>query len=700
MVRKMAYIGFSWLLGLFFASFFSFDTVIKACAVLGAAILILLLIMKKRSVTAIICCIFFAVGSLYYCLFDKTEYQDTVKYNNLTVTVDGTIQDYTDHKGDMTSYLIKGRINGETTALIQCYGTAYECSAGDNITVKGIAITPKSDYSFDGLSYYRAKGIYLIVNYPDEITITPSKGMSLKRILDTYRNHIYDVMSDHLSMDEFAVVKAMLFGDKSGIDSDTKTALYRAGIGHMIAVSGTHLAIVSSLIWFTLCFLPIKKQIRFVILMVPILIFTVMAGGTSSVKRAAVMMILVYGAQLFDRRADIANSLGIAAILLTMGCPFAVRDPSLLLSFAGVIGISGIAAEVIKIIQERIQLNFLSKSVIMSVCATACVFPVSVLFFNEISVAAPVTNIVLVPLCTIILICGILTALTGVFAAYPLMKLCGVCCRVVTALSGMIGNFKLAYIPLGYDFIKFMVIGAAVIVILFALFSKTRKYTGVSAAVVSIICILTVAVYKFIPTEHRNVVFFTDGKGASAIVLHDKRYAAVIDLHNGGNTYKYIDKYFSSMGIERAELVIFSEGSDVSAAGLRKLVQKYDAAEALIPDEVLHYSASFADNTEIYDTNTITSIKMPDYEIKIGDDNTVHISCKGCDIFAYNGAERPLSTGDFDVAVNYKGNNPSRYVNGIIYINNDPNIEVSDNVYLGQFVKIDIYNGKFTAEVL
>ena len=700
MVRKMAYIGFSWLLGLFFASFFSVDIVTKICAVLVAAIVILLFTMKKKSVTAVVCCVFFAVGCLYYSVFDQTVYQDAVKYNNLTVTVDGTILDYTDHSGDMTTYLVKGRINGETAALIQCYGTAYECSAGDSITVKGIARTPKSDYKFDGLSYYKAKGIYLTVNYPDEIKITPSESVSIKRALDSYRNHIYDVMSDHLSMDEFAVVKAMLFGDKSGIDSDTKTDLYRAGIGHMIAVSGTHLAIVTSLIWVILCLLPIKKHIRFVILMIPILIFTVMAGGTSSVKRAAIMMILVYGSQLFDRRADMANSLGIAAILLTSGCPFAVRDPSLLLSFAGVIGIGGVAPEVIKFLQERIRLNSLCKSIIISLCATACVFPVSVLFFDEISIAAPITNIVLVPLCTIILICGVLTALTGGLAAFPLMRLCGVCCRIVTTLSGMIGKFKLAYIPLGYDFIKYMVIGAAVIVILCAIFSKTRKYTGISAAAVSILCILTVSIYKFIPTEHRNAIFFTDGKGASAIVLHDKRYAAVIDLHNGGNNYKYIDKYFSSMGIERAELVVFSEGTDVSAAGLRKIVQKYDAAEALIPDEELQYSASFADKTEIYDTNTVTSIKMPDYEVKIGDNNTVYISYKGCDIFAYNAAERPLSSGDYDAAVNYKGNKPSRYVNGILYINTDPNVEESDNVYSGQCVKIEIYKGKFTAEVL
>lgn len=700
MVRKMAYIGFSWLLGLFFASFFPFDIVTKVCAVLCAAILILLLMLKKKSVTAVVCCIFFAVGSLYYCLWDKTIYQNTVKYNSLTVTVDGTIQDYTDHDGDMTTYLVKGRINGETTAFIQCYGTAYECSAGDSITVKGIARTPKSDYKFDGLSYYKAKGIYLTVDYPDEIKIVPSNKVSIKRMLDTYRNHIYDVMSDNLSTDEFAVVKAMLFGDKSGIDSDTKTDLYRAGIGHMIAVSGTHLAIVSALIWFILCFLPIKKPVRFVIMLIPILIFTVMAGGTSSVKRAMVMLILVYGAQIFDRRADIANSLGIAALLLTVGCPFAVRDPSLLLSFAGVIGIGGVAPEVIKFLQERIRLNFLCKSVIISLCATACVFSVSVLFFNEISIVAPVTNIILVPLCTIILVCGVITALTGGLAAYPLMKICGVCCRIVTAVSGMVGKFKLSYIPLGYDFIKYMIIVAAVIVIILALFSKTQKYTGVSAAITLTICIAVVFAYKFIPSEQCNVVFFTDRKGASAIVLHDKRYAAVIDLHNGGNTYKYIDKYFASMGIERVGLLVFSEGSDVSVGGMRKLLQKYNGKEALIPNDTMNYSASFAENTVLYDTDKITSIKIPDYEIMLGSDNTVFISCKGCDIFAYNSAERPLSSGEYDIAINYKGKKPSKYVNGMIYINTDPSIESNTDIYSGQCVKIDICSGNITAEVL
>lgn len=699
MVRKMAYIGFSWLLGLFFASFFSSDIVIKTCAVVGAAILILLLLLKKKSVTAVVCCVFFALGSLYYCVFDHIVYGNAVKYNNLTVSVDGVIVDYTDHSGDMTTYLIKGRINDETSALIQCYGTAYECAAGDSITVKGTTCTPNSDYTFDGLSYYKAKGIYLVMSYPDEINITRSDGVSLRRALDSYRNYIYSKMSRYLSMDEFAVAKAMLFGDKSGIDSDTKTALYRAGIGHMTAVSGTHLAIISSLIWFVLSYMPIKKRSRFVCLMIPLLLFTVLAGGTSSVNRAAVMIILVYGAQLFDRRADLANSLGIAAVLLTAGCPFAVRDPSLLLSFAGVIGIGGVAPGIIKLLEERVKLNFLLKSVIVSLSATVCIFPVSLLFFDEISIAAPVTNIVLVPLCTVILLCGVITALTGGIAAYPLMKLCGLCCRMVTALSDIVANLKFTYIPLGYDFIKYMVMGAAVIVIIFALFSKLRKYTGISAAVVSAVCILAVSVYKFIPSEHRTAVFFTDGKGASSIVLHDKRYAAVIDLHNGGNTYRYIEKYFSSMGIERAELVVLSDGSDVSAGGFRKLMKKYAAAEVLIPDRSMSYTASFADNAVIYDINDITTVKMPDYEVMIGDNHTIFISCNGCDIFAYDSAERPLSSGSFDIAVNYHGKAPSRYVDGGIYINT-ADAETTERQYSGECIKIDIYAGNYTAEVL
>lgn len=699
MVRKMAYIGFSWLLGLFFASFFSSDIVIMTCAAVGAAALILLLTMKKKSVTAVICCIFFALGGLYYCVFDHIVYGNIVKYNNLTVSVDGVIEDYTEHSGDMTTYLVRGVINGEASALIQCCGTAYECAAGDSITVKGKACTPSSDYTFDGLSYYKAKGIYLVISCPDELNITRSDGVSLRRALDSYRNYIYGRMSRYLGMDELAVAKAMLFGDKSGIDSETKTALYRAGIGHMTAVSGTHLAIISSLIWFVLSYVPIKKRSRFVCLMIPLLLFTVLAGGTSSVNRAAVMIILVYGAQLFDRRADIANSLGIAAVLLTAGCPLAVRDPSLLLSFAGVIGVGGAAPGMIRLLEERFKLNFLCRSMIVSLCATACVFPVSLLFFDEISIAAPVTNIVLVPLCTVILLCGVITALTGGIAAYPLMKLCGLCCRMVTAISEMVANLKFAYIPLGYDLIKYMVMGAAVIVIIFALFYKLRKYTGISAAAASIICMLTASVYKFIPSEHRTAVFFTDGKGASSIVLHDKRYAAVIDLHNGGNTYRYIEKYFSSMGIERAELVVLSDGSDVSAGGFRKLMKKYDAAEVLIPDGSMGYTASFADNAAIYDTNDITAVKMPDYEVRIGDEHTIFISCGGCDIFAYDSAERPLSSGSFDIAVNYHGKVPSRYVDADIYINTADE-ETAERQYSGECIKIDIYDGNFTAEVL
>ena len=145
----------------------------------------------------------------------------------------------------------------------------------------------------------------------------------------------------------------MLFGDKSGIDDTTKTLLYRAGIGHMMAVSGVHLAVVCSLIWFILCMFNMSKYLRFGILMIFNAAFVILAGMSNSVIRAAVMLFLVYGASLFDRRSDLMNSLGIAVILLTAGNPFVVRDASFVLSVTGVIGIGGIAPVITKMIEDK-----------------------------------------------------------------------------------------------------------------------------------------------------------------------------------------------------------------------------------------------------------------------------------------------------------------------------------------------------------
>ena len=105
-------------------------------------------------------------------------------------------------------------------------------------------------------------------------------------------------MRTQLDSESNALVDAIMFGDKSNIESDTKKMMYRAGIGHIMAVSGVHLSIVCSLFWFALKLTELNKFARFGIVLIPMFAFVMLSGASNSVIRAAVMLILVYGSSL------------------------------------------------------------------------------------------------------------------------------------------------------------------------------------------------------------------------------------------------------------------------------------------------------------------------------------------------------------------------------------------------------------------
>ncbi len=706
MVRKMAYAGFSYLLGLFFASFFFFEVnvTVGICIMLVGGILCFFI--KNKNFTVPVCCICFSIGCIFYALFDCYVYDNTVKYNGCTVQIDGVISDYKDYARDRSSYTIKGTINGELKAKILCYGEAVECNIGDSISVKGKAVTPKETYLFNSKAYYKSKGIYLVVNSADELTVKAGNGLPIKRALCSYRDFIYNKIRKYLSLDESAVVKAMLFGDKSGIDDTTKTLLYRAGIGHMMAVSGVHLAVVCSLIWFILCMFNMSKYLRFGILMIFNAAFVILAGMSNSVIRAAVMLFLVYGANLFDRRSDLMNSLGIAVILLTVGNPFVVRDASFVLSVTGVIGIGGIAPVITKMIEDKQgkPLKKYIKSLIASCCVSAVIFPASFMFFDEISIVSPISNLILIPFCTVILVCGVLTAISGGILAFPLMKAAGVCCNIVLIISKWIGSFKLAYIPLGYDFIGLIIVIALIVIVVTALLTQNMNQTVLSAVFIFSVCVAVTSVYKFVPSDHISVAVLNNGRGSSSVVIHDKKSAAVIDLNKGGKTADYVIKYLSRLGTDRIDISALMVDHNFSEAIYKRDYELFDVGTVFIPlgEYNQDYKASYGSATEIIDIKRTAIVDMPEYKIKFNSNNTIELYINGCSILIYDG--KTDVNGAYSVVVNYSatGNDEDIYGDILVFTDSGAVAEkTSDNyVYIGENVQLNIYDKKIRTEVI
>lgn len=614
----MAYIGFSYLAGLMAASFISFYLSLRIGIAVAALAALSAFLLKPKKAAVCVCLISFGIGAAFYSAYGTAVYRSIIKYDGADVIIEGGIADCSELASDKAVYTVKGKINGDVTATVTCFTDSGFFDIGDAVTLSGRATKLVNSYDFPSEDYYKAKGIYLRINSAKALK-SEDGGFSFKRTVRDYKNHIYSVIKSRLSAEDTSVMTAMLFGDKSYIEDSTVTLMFRSGIGHIMAVSGVHMSAVCSFMTVLFDFFKLNKKLKFILLFIIIFLFASLADMSNSVMRAGLMILIVYGAELFRRRADALNSLGIAVILLTLPCPFAVRDASFLLSVGGTFSIAVAAPLVIEAIRGRGKddkkkrgrkgrfLVPIRDSVISSACTVLIVFPVSFMFFEEISIISPLTNLILIPLCTIILICGVITALTfGVgFIAFPLLALCGPCCKAVIAVSRFAGGLEFAYIPVGFEFVRYGAAITIIMIVISALVLKDKKSLSVISCILLIFCVLSIPVYRAFPSDGVSAAVLGDGK-SSALIIHDKKTASVIDLKGGGKQAPAVRKYLNSIGIRKIDAVIFRAGSLTAHPAYLKELELFDTASVLFPegDYLLGEKAAFGRHTMFFDPNS------------------------------------------------------------------------------------------------
>lgn len=689
MTRKMAYIGSSYLIGLFFASFLPCGVNIFVSAGIIISSAGMLAVFGKKYVKPFVCAVCGAAAMLSFGLYETAVYGNIVKYDGCEVELVGTVSEYAEHSGDKASYIVKGVINGDVRAEVMFYTDSSDAEIGDRITVSGTAERLKNKYAFPAEKYYKAKGIYLKIGKITGFSHTSGEGLSLRKTLDKYREYIIGRIGDIMDEESMAVMSAMLFGDKSDLGSTAKTAMYRAGIGHIMAVSGVHISVVCAFFWVFVSRIPAGKYLRFALIMLPVCCFALLAGMSGSVTRAAIMAAIVYGAELFRRRADTYNSLGIAVIFLTAANPFAVRDASFLLSVMGVFGVGVAAPEAIRLVERKRTIGKTGRSVITSLCVSAVIFPVSMLFFDETSVVSPISNLLLMPICMVIMVGGLIVTVTGGISvvAVPVLKICGILCRFILAAAEFIGRLRFSYIPLGNGFAKAAAAASVCLAAVVVIAARRADIAALSAAVIFAASAFAVNIYRAVPDGRVTVAVLKDGNSVAA-VIHDKRSAGIIDLNKGGGASAAAVKYLNRLGIYRIDGLILNADANVSLPVYGKELELFDVGYALIPERDEAFASENFFGGRVLTYGDTSSIEMSGYTVSVIGDGIVLIDACGAEFILYDSDRLPMKTEKkYDGAVRHagkSGDDPDAEISAAMNANAVVEIKSGQTVYIGE----------------
>jgi competence protein ComEC len=218
-----------------------------------------------------------------------------------------------------------------------------------------------------------------------------------------------------LPEESFRLVAAVWLGDRKYVPESMRQAFIDTGVAHILSVSGIHVGIIYLSAAFILRLLIRRQRLRVALTLGAVFLFALSSGARIPTVRAAIMVSLYLMAELFEREPDAPTALGLAALLFLVANPMLLFDGAFQLSFLSVASILVFARPLEMLFQPFPY--FLRIPLSASVSVLILPLPFMIYFFHVVPLIAPLMNLVIVPLLTLVLWLAFFTIITA--AALP-----------------------------------------------------------------------------------------------------------------------------------------------------------------------------------------------------------------------------------------------------------------------------------------
>lgn len=203
-----------------------------------------------------------------------------------------------------------------------------------------------------------------------------------------------------------AIFEALLLGERGRIPDSISRSLQDAGIYHLLAISGAHIAIFSFLLFSLFRVVKIPTRLSYSLLIVILLFYVFLVEGRPSVLRATIMTVAYLLGKLLWRDINLINTLSFSAFFLCIANPASLFDPGFQLTFMATFAIVLFYPRVIRKL-PRLPLR-VSEIFALSLTAQIGVLPIIALFFNRVSFSGLILNLAAIPLVALIMAIGYL----------------------------------------------------------------------------------------------------------------------------------------------------------------------------------------------------------------------------------------------------------------------------------------------------
>jgi competence protein ComEC len=228
---------------------------------------------------------------------------------------------------------------------------------------------------------------------------------SLKAWTYSVQRSLYHIIDSLHSPQHAGFLKGIIFGYCADIPPDVKQSFLDTGTIHILAVSGSNVAFVAFMFFSLFGFFRLSRRAVGGAAIVGLIVYMLVTGSSPSVVRATIMAIVILCGTLFERKADIYNSISVAAMILLLWNTNTLFDVGFQLSFSAVISIVYFYPRLellIKKIPERFEeikaVDMILKLFAVSLAAQLGTIPFTAYYFNRVSIISLIANIPVVPI--------------------------------------------------------------------------------------------------------------------------------------------------------------------------------------------------------------------------------------------------------------------------------------------------------------
>lgn len=458
-------------------------------------------------------------------------------------------------------------------------------SMGDqfSITATTIPISEvRNPSAFNYKAFLESRKIYTQLRADSVLSIKENKSFFNWISLREKALHILDLNFDETTS---PIAKALLLGYKNELETSRKQAFARAGLSHIMAVSGLHVGLIVAPFWLFIPFFWTKKYgttIGLFCLVALLIFYAGITGFSAPVLRASLMATLLTYGKLFSKSADSINLMGVAAFVILLINPQQLFEIGFQLSFSAVLIILLIIPVVQQMIPYWIRIKWYGAPImviIISLIVQLGLYPMQAYYFGEVSIISPIANAlfvpflgIIVPLSLVALLISTLFPTIGFFVNYPsLLFLNG-----LNDFVQLTANFSWAWIKASKPSSLIFVFWSFFVLMLGSWRNPALKWKLMIASIVALCVIQINQLVIQLQSKKLSIIVFDVGQGDAALVQTPLGKNLLIDAgvwSPGSNSGKQILlPYFKENDIQKLDGVFLSHPHADHIGGIIDLI--------------------------------------------------------------------------------------------------------------------------------